>query len=110
MYSYIRGHFTSFTIYWLYTLLLTKNIDLIFLVFSETKCRSNDRILKINKNQLTIIPQKFSFEKPTIKNGKGETISHGISVTIDIDAFKANKTEIKKDLTAIFAEVLEYFD
>lgn len=60
--------------------------------------------------KLTIIPQKFSFEKPTIKNGKGETISHGISVTIDIDAFKADKTEIKKDLTAIFAEVLEYFD
>lgn len=24
----------------------------------------------------TIIPQKFTFEKPTIKNGKGETISH----------------------------------
>lgn len=58
----------------------------------------------------TIIPQKFSFEKPTIKNGKGETISHGISVAIDIDVFKADKTEIKKDLTAIFAEVLEYFD
>lgn len=60
--------------------------------------------------KLTIIPQKFTFEKPTIKNGKGETISHGISVTIDIDAFKADKAEIKKDLTAIFAEVLEYFD
>lgn len=59
---------------------------------------------------LTIIPQKFSFKKPTITNGKGETISHGISVTVDIDAFKADKTEIKKDLTAIFAEVLEYFD
>jgi hypothetical protein len=60
--------------------------------------------------KLTIIPQKFTFKKPTIKNGKGETISHGISVTIDIDAFKADKAEIKKDLTAIFAEVLEYFD
>jgi len=58
----------------------------------------------------TIIPQKFSFEKPTIKNGKGETISYGISVTINIDAFKADKTEIKKDLTAIFTDVLEYFD
>ena len=58
----------------------------------------------------TIIPQKFSFERPTITNGKGETISHGISVTIEIDAFKADKTEIKKDLTAIFTEVLEYFD
>ena len=57
-----------------------------------------------------IVPQKFSFEKPTITNGKGETISYGISVTINIDAFKADKTEIKKDLTAIFADVLEYFD
>ena len=60
--------------------------------------------------KLTIIPQKFTFEKPTIKNGKGEIISHGISVTINIDTFKADKAEIKKDLTAIFADVLEYFD
>lgn len=52
-----------------------------------------------------IVPQKFSFERPTITNGKGEITSHGISVTIDIDAFKADKSEIKKDLTAIFAEV-----
>ena len=59
---------------------------------------------------LKIIPQKFTFEKPTITNGNGEVISHGINVSIDIDAFKANKLEIKKDLTAIFAEVLEYFD
>ncbi len=44
----------------------------------------------------TFIPQKFTFEKPTIKNGKDETISHGISVTIDIDTFKADKAEIKK--------------
>lgn len=43
---------------------------------------------------LIIIPQKFSFEKPTIKNGKGETIYHGISVNIDIDAFKTDKAEI----------------
>lgn len=59
---------------------------------------------------LKIIPQKFSFEKPTITNGNGETISYGINVSIDIDAFKADKTAIKKDLAAIFAEVLEYFD
>lgn len=59
---------------------------------------------------LKIIPQKFSFEKPTITNGNGEIISYGINVTVDIDAFKADKIEIKKDLTAIFAEVLEYFD
>lgn len=75
----------------------------------------NSKLIKIKEGNSfmtkpTIIPQKFSFEKPTIKNDKGETISHGISVTIDIDAFKADKSEIKKDLTAIFAEVLEYFD
>lgn len=49
-----------------------------------------------------IVPQKFSFEKPTITNGKGETISYGISVTINIDAFKADKTEIKKGLNSYF--------
>lgn len=59
---------------------------------------------------LKIIPQKFTFEKPTITNAKGEIISHGINISIDINAFKADKSEIKKDLTAIFAEVLEYFD
>lgn len=57
-----------------------------------------------------IIPQKFLFEKPTITNGCGKVISHGITVTIDIDAFKADKSTIKKDLVSIFAEVLEYFD
>lgn len=57
-----------------------------------------------------IIPQKFLFEKPTITNGCGKVISHGITVTIDIDAFKADKSTIKKDLASIFAEVLEYFD
>lgn len=57
-----------------------------------------------------IISQKFLFEKPTITNRCGKIISHGITVTIDIDAFKADKSTIKKDLTAIFAEVTEYFD
>ena len=59
---------------------------------------------------LKIIPQKFSFEKPTITNSKGETISPRINISIDIDAFQANKQQIKKDLSFIFAEVLEYFD
>ena len=59
---------------------------------------------------IKIIPQKFSFEKPTVTNGNGETISYGINVSIDIDAYKADKSIIKKDLSAIFAEVLEYFD
>lgn len=67
--------------------------------------KGENTIIKLN-----IIPQKFSFEKPTITNGKGETISYGINVSIDIDAFKADRSEIKKDLAAIFAEVLEYFD
>ena len=39
-----------------------------------------------------------------------KTISYEINVSIDIDAFKADKMAIKKDLTAIFVEVLEYFD
>lgn len=42
---------------------------------------------KKGKTMLNIIPQKFSFSRPTIKNVKGETISNGIDVTINIDAF-----------------------
>lgn len=59
---------------------------------------------------LKIVPQKFSFEKPTITNGKGEITSYGMNVSIEIDAFKADKEQIKKDLASIFAEVLKYFD
>lgn len=59
---------------------------------------------------LNIIPQKFSFQRPTMTTGTNEIISYGINVTIEIDAFKADKTQLKKDLNAIFAEVLEYFD
>ncbi len=59
---------------------------------------------------LKIIPQKFSFEKPIITNANGETIQYGINVSIEIDAFKADKQQVKKDLESIFAEVLEYFD
>lgn len=59
---------------------------------------------------LKIIPQKFSFEKPTITNAKGDIITYGMNVLIEIDAFKADKEQIKKDLATIFAEVLEYFD
>lgn len=64
----------------------------------------------MSESKLNIIPQQFSFEKPTINNGRGEVISPGINISISIDAFQANKTQLKKDLTAIFAEVLEYFD
>ncbi len=59
---------------------------------------------------LKIIPQKFSFEKPTITNANEEVIQYGINVSIEIDAFKADKQQVKKDLVSIFAEVLEYFD
>ena len=65
---------------------------------------------KKGKTMLNIIPQKFSFSRPTIKNVKGETISNGIDVTINIDAFQANKVEIRNQLSSIFAEVLEYFE
>ena len=61
-------------------------------------------------NTLNIIPQKFSFQRPAITTGKNEIISYGINVTVEIDAFKADKAQLKDDLTSIFAEVLEYFD
>ncbi len=59
---------------------------------------------------LKIIPQKFSFEEPTITNANEEVIQYGINVSIEIDAFKADKQQVKQDLSSIFAEVLEYFD
>lgn len=59
---------------------------------------------------LRIIPQQFNFEHPNIINAKGETIEHGITISIGIDAMKANKEKIKQELESIFAEVLEYFD
>lgn len=43
---HIGVHFTSFTICCPCTLRLFKNTDQKFLVFSKTKCRSNDRKLK----------------------------------------------------------------
>lgn len=61
-------------------------------------------------SHLSIIPQKFSFTKPTIYGGLGKLISPGMDVTIEIDAFQGDKKQIKDDLTSIFAEVLEYFD
>lgn len=62
------------------------------------------------KTMLNIIPQKFSFKRPTIKNGNGETISNGIDITINIDAFQADKSKVREELSTIFAEVLEYFE
>lgn len=60
--------------------------------------------------ELKIIPQKFTFSKPNITNGKGEIVSYGMNVQIELDAFKGDKKQIKEDLASIFAEVLEYFD
>ena len=61
-------------------------------------------------SHLSIIPQKFSFTKPAIYGGLGELISPGMDVTIEIDAFQADKNQIKENLSSLFAEVLEYFD
>ena len=94
----------------------------IFLIFINSKrelilvANNHDFIIptkgetQMSKSNLSIVPQQFSFEKPTLTNGKGEVISHGINVSISIDAFQADKIQLKKDLAAIFAEVLEYFD
>ena len=60
--------------------------------------------------KLSIIPQQFSFNTPTITDARGDTTRPGLDVTIRIDAYKADKEQLKKDLVAIFAEVLEYFD
>lgn len=34
----------------------------------------------------------------------------GLKVTIEIDAYRTNKIDLKKKLQSIFEEVLEYFD
>lgn len=60
--------------------------------------------------KLSIIPQQFSFNTPTITDARGDTIRPGLDVTIRVDTYKADKEQLKKDLAAIFAEVLEYFD
>ena len=59
---------------------------------------------------LNIIPQKFSFSRPTIKDSKGKVVSNGIDVSINIDVFQADKAMIREELSSIFAEVLEYFE
>lgn len=61
-------------------------------------------------SNLKIIPQQFSFERPTIKDSKGAIKLPGINIVISIDAFQTDKQQLKKDLASIFAEVLEYFD
>lgn len=60
--------------------------------------------------EIRIIPQKFSFEKPSIVDSYGNTKSLGIRITIELDAFKADKQAVKKELKSFFTEVLGYFD
>lgn len=60
--------------------------------------------------EIKIIPQKFSFEKSSIIDARGNTKSSGMRITIELDAFKADKQIVKKNLEFMFAEVLEYFD
>ena len=55
-------------------------------------------------------PQQFLFSTPSIKGAQGDTIKPGLDVTIRVDTYKADKEQLKKDLAAIFAEVLEYFE
>lgn len=52
--------------------------------------------------KLSIIPQQFSFNTPTVEDLKGNIIHPGLDVTIRIDAYKADKEQLIKDLTAIF--------
>ena len=59
--------------------------------------------------EIKIIPQKFSFEKPSIIDARGN-IKSGIRITIELDAFKADRQMVKKNLEFMFAEVLDYFE
>lgn len=64
----------------------------------------------IENSKLTIIPQNLHLKNQLSKILQKKIVYYGISISININVFKADKSEIKKDLTAIFAEVLEYFD
>ena len=61
-------------------------------------------------SEIRIIPQKFSFQKPNITDTFGNIKSPGIIITIELDAFRADRQAVKRDLASIFAEVLEYFE
>lgn len=61
-------------------------------------------------SEVKIIPQKFSFQTPNLTDRFGNVKSSGISITIELDAFRADKNAVKKNLEFIFTEVLEYFD
>lgn len=58
---------------------------------------------------LIIEPQKFSFTKPAIVDGYGKVLTSAIDLTIEADTFTLDKEQLKKELSALFNEVLEYF-
>lgn len=60
--------------------------------------------------KLSITPQQFLFSTPSIKGAQGDTIKPGLDITIRIDTYKVNKEQLKKNLAAIFNEVLDYFE
>lgn len=60
--------------------------------------------------KLLITPQQFLFSTSSIKGAQGDTIKPGLDVTIRIDTYKVNKEQLKKNLAAIFNEVLDYFE
>jgi hypothetical protein len=43
--------------------------------------------------KLSIIPQQFSFSRPTVEDLKGNIIQPGLDITIHIDAYKADKEQ-----------------
>lgn len=69
----------------------------------ETKERNN------HMSQISIYPQQVTFCNPTLESN-GKIIIPGIELTISFDAMNMNKEQIKKSLTAILTEALEYFD
>lgn len=66
----------------------------------------------MSKPQVT--PQKFVFaEEGTVlcsNRPENDIEFPGLKVTVEIDAFKTNKNDLKEKLQSIFEEVLEYFD
>lgn len=53
-----------------------------------------------------IIPQKFLFEKPTITNGCGKVISHGITVTIPRLIFQCRNKYYESETLSIIITIL----
>ena len=65
---------------------------------------------KIEMTEIKTIPQKFSFQVPNITDGHGNTKLPGISVEIEVNAFKVDAEKIRERLINVFSEVLDYFE